>query len=193
MKIRYIGDYYRVYLEKGKLYEAELVDDLYRIVDDDDGMDYGYPVEEFEVVEDELDEGPLGSAKHHDLPSDSKIETVSRYNPSSMQIVVVLPRSRFKNPCVASGMGSSGIFRMLANYSPGKRSRLSNLVLPVTQRNSGLIMRTRPHVTQSRRCVPATYHRRLIKSCFMKARYRSPLSSAQKASSTRALVSSSNL
>lgn len=51
MKVRYTGDYYKVYLEKGKVYDAELVDGMYRIYDEDDGEDYGYPTEDFEVVE----------------------------------------------------------------------------------------------------------------------------------------------
>lgn len=51
MKARYIGDYYKVYLEKGKVYDAELVDGFYRIYDEDDGEDYGYWPDDFEVVE----------------------------------------------------------------------------------------------------------------------------------------------
>ena len=52
MRVRYIGDYYKVYLQKGEVYEAELVDGWYRIYDEDDGEEYGYPLEDFEVVED---------------------------------------------------------------------------------------------------------------------------------------------
>lgn len=51
VKVRYIGDYYKAYLEKGKVYDAELVDGFYRIYDEDDGEDYGYWPEDFEVVE----------------------------------------------------------------------------------------------------------------------------------------------
>ena len=51
MKVRYIGDYYKVYLEKGEVYDAELVDGMYRIYDEDDEEDYGYWPEDFEVVE----------------------------------------------------------------------------------------------------------------------------------------------
>jgi hypothetical protein len=51
IKVRYVGDYYKVYLKKGEVYEADLVDGFYRIYDEDDGQDYGYPPEYFEVVE----------------------------------------------------------------------------------------------------------------------------------------------
>jgi hypothetical protein len=51
IKVRYVGDYYKVYLKKGEVYEADLVDGFYRIYDEDDGQHYGYPPEYFEVVE----------------------------------------------------------------------------------------------------------------------------------------------
>lgn len=57
MKVRYIGDYYKVVLEKGKVYDVECIEpspfgDAYRILLpdlDDDGL---FPVNDFEVVED---------------------------------------------------------------------------------------------------------------------------------------------
>ncbi len=57
MKVRYIGDYYKVVLEKGKVYDVECTEqgpfgDAYRILLpdlDDDGL---FPVDDFEVVED---------------------------------------------------------------------------------------------------------------------------------------------
>ena len=51
--MRYIGDYYKVYLEKGKVYEATLTEDgcWYMIYDEDDEDSYGYPVNSFEIVE----------------------------------------------------------------------------------------------------------------------------------------------
>lgn len=52
MKVRYVGDYYKVYLKKGEVYDAKLVDGFYRIYDEDDGEEYGYSPEYFEVVED---------------------------------------------------------------------------------------------------------------------------------------------
>ncbi len=51
MKVRYIGDYYKVYLKRGEVYEAELVDGFYRIYDEDDEQDYGYDPRYFEIVE----------------------------------------------------------------------------------------------------------------------------------------------
>lgn len=52
MKVRYTGDYYKVYLEKGKIYEAELVDGYwYEIFDEDDQETYKYEPSAFEVVE----------------------------------------------------------------------------------------------------------------------------------------------
>ncbi len=52
MKVRYIGDYYKVYLEKGKVYDAKLIDGCwYEIYDKDDQESYLYSTEYFEVVE----------------------------------------------------------------------------------------------------------------------------------------------
>lgn len=51
MKVRYIGDYYKVYLKRGEVYEAELVDGFYRIYDEDDEQDYGYDPRYFVIVE----------------------------------------------------------------------------------------------------------------------------------------------
>lgn len=51
MKVRYTGDYYKVYLEKGKVYDAELEDGMYRIYDEDDQDSYLYAADDFEVVE----------------------------------------------------------------------------------------------------------------------------------------------
>lgn len=56
MKVRYIGDYYKVVLEKGKVYDVECMEpgpfgDAYSILLpdlDDDGL---FPVDDFEVVE----------------------------------------------------------------------------------------------------------------------------------------------
>lgn len=54
MKVRYIGDYYKVYLEKGKVYDAKLIDGCwYEIYDKDDQESYLYSTESFEVVEGE--------------------------------------------------------------------------------------------------------------------------------------------
>lgn len=51
MKVKYIGDYYKAYLEKGKVYEAQLVDNSwYEIFDEDDQESYGYPIEDFEII-----------------------------------------------------------------------------------------------------------------------------------------------
>ena len=51
MKVRYIGDYYKVSLIKGNIYEVIGIEgDWYRIIDESD-EDYLYPVEEFEIVE----------------------------------------------------------------------------------------------------------------------------------------------
>lgn len=57
MKVRYIGSYYKVVLEKGKTYDVECVEpgpfgDGYRILLpdlDDDGL---FSAEDFEIVED---------------------------------------------------------------------------------------------------------------------------------------------
>lgn len=52
MKVRYIGDYYKVYLEKGNVYETNLVDGCwYEIYDEDDQESYLYSIESFEVIE----------------------------------------------------------------------------------------------------------------------------------------------
>ncbi len=53
MKVKYIGDYYKVYLRKGFVYEATLSEDgcWYMIYDEDDEDTYGYLVSDFEVVE----------------------------------------------------------------------------------------------------------------------------------------------
>lgn len=51
MKVKYIGDYYKVSLIFDKIYEVIAVEkDWYRIVDES-GEDYIYPPEMFEVVE----------------------------------------------------------------------------------------------------------------------------------------------
>ncbi len=53
IKVKYIGEYYKVSLEKGKVYDA-LVDSahpqFYAIVDES-GEEYGFPAEQFEIVE----------------------------------------------------------------------------------------------------------------------------------------------
>lgn len=52
MKVKYIGDYYKVYLQHGEIYEATLVDNhWYEIYDEDDQDSYRYPITSFEVVE----------------------------------------------------------------------------------------------------------------------------------------------
>ncbi len=51
MKVRYVGDYYKVYLQNGEVYDAVLKDGFYRIYDKDDETDYGYWTDDFEVVE----------------------------------------------------------------------------------------------------------------------------------------------
>ncbi len=51
MKVRYIGDYYKVYLEKGKVYDATVVDGYwYEIFDEDDQESYRYEPDYFEIV-----------------------------------------------------------------------------------------------------------------------------------------------
>ena len=51
MRVRYTGDYYKVYLENGRIYDAELVDGRwYRIFDSDDEDWYLYDKDFFEVV-----------------------------------------------------------------------------------------------------------------------------------------------
>lgn len=60
MKVRYIGDYYKVVLEKGKTYDVECIEtgpsgDWYRILLpdlDDDGL---FSAADFEIVEDSDD------------------------------------------------------------------------------------------------------------------------------------------
>lgn len=60
MKVRDIGDYYKVVLEKGKTYDVECIEpgpfgDWYRILLpdlDDDGL---FSAEDFEIVEDSDD------------------------------------------------------------------------------------------------------------------------------------------
>lgn len=50
MKVRYISSYYKVFLEEGKVYDAEFVNGFYRIHDESDGKDYGFLPQDFEVV-----------------------------------------------------------------------------------------------------------------------------------------------
>ena len=51
MKVKYIGDYYKVSLLKDKIYEVIAMEDgAYRIIDETD-EDYLYPPNEFEIVE----------------------------------------------------------------------------------------------------------------------------------------------
>lgn len=51
MKVKYIGDYYKVSLKQGKVYEVmEIERGWYRIVDET-GEDYLFPPNEFEIVE----------------------------------------------------------------------------------------------------------------------------------------------
>lgn len=57
MKVKYIGDYYNVYLQKGKIYDAELVDDYWlEIYDEDDEESYRYDPLAFEMLDEELSE-----------------------------------------------------------------------------------------------------------------------------------------
>ena len=58
MKVRYIGEYYKTSLLKGKIYEVIRIEkDWYRIIDEDCADDddeypgYLFPPEEFEIVE----------------------------------------------------------------------------------------------------------------------------------------------
>lgn len=51
MKVRYTGDYYKVYLEKGATYDAKVVDGMYSIYDEDDEEAYLYDPQFFEIVE----------------------------------------------------------------------------------------------------------------------------------------------
>lgn len=51
MRVRYVGEYYKVYLEKGKTYEAEVVDGMYSIYDVDDEDSYLYRPQFLEIVE----------------------------------------------------------------------------------------------------------------------------------------------
>lgn len=51
MKVKYIGNYYKVSLIKGKVYEVQNIEGgSYRIVDES-GEDYLFPASEFEIVE----------------------------------------------------------------------------------------------------------------------------------------------
>jgi hypothetical protein len=51
MKVKYIGDYYKVSLQKEKMYEVDAQEHgWYRIVDET-GEDYLFPPELFEIVE----------------------------------------------------------------------------------------------------------------------------------------------
>lgn len=57
IKVKYIGYYYDVYLKKGKIYEAKLVDDYWlEIFDEDDGESYRYDPLAFEMLDEELSE-----------------------------------------------------------------------------------------------------------------------------------------
>lgn len=57
IKVRYIGDYCNVYLEKGRIYDAELVDDYWlEIFDEDDGESYRYDPLAFEILDERLSE-----------------------------------------------------------------------------------------------------------------------------------------
>ena len=51
MRVKYMGDYYKVSLDKNKIYNVLTIEkDWYRIIDKT-GEDYLYPSEEFEIVE----------------------------------------------------------------------------------------------------------------------------------------------
>lgn len=51
IKVKYTGDYYKVYLKKGEIYNAEVVDDYwYSIYDEDDQESYLYDSRNFEVM-----------------------------------------------------------------------------------------------------------------------------------------------
>ena len=55
IKVRYIGDYYRFSLRKGKVYDAEIINetpDWYAIADES-GEEYVFPSYIFEVIEEE--------------------------------------------------------------------------------------------------------------------------------------------
>ena len=52
MKVKYIGEYYKVSLTKNKVYDVISVEDgAYRIVDETE-EDFLFPANEFEIVED---------------------------------------------------------------------------------------------------------------------------------------------
>lgn len=51
MNVRYIGDYYKVSLQKGKIYTVnEEIDGMYCIVDES-GDEYAFSKDEFEIVD----------------------------------------------------------------------------------------------------------------------------------------------
>lgn len=51
MKVKYIGEYYKVSLIKGKIYDVLSIEDgWYRIIDET-GEDYLFPPKDFEVME----------------------------------------------------------------------------------------------------------------------------------------------
>ena len=51
MKVKYIGDYYKVSLIKNKVYDVVAIEDgAYRIVDETDD-DFLFPADDFEIVE----------------------------------------------------------------------------------------------------------------------------------------------
>lgn len=50
MKVKYIGDTYKVSLIKGKIYSVEDTDKTWYRIIDETGEDYLYPPDEFETV-----------------------------------------------------------------------------------------------------------------------------------------------
>ena len=51
MKVRYIGDYYKVSLVKGKIYDVMSVDDGWCRIVDETGEDYLFPLDQFETIQ----------------------------------------------------------------------------------------------------------------------------------------------
>ena len=51
MKVKYVGDYYKVSLKKGKTYSVlDEVDGMY-VLNDESGEAYGFPKDDFEIVQ----------------------------------------------------------------------------------------------------------------------------------------------
>lgn len=50
MSVRYVGDYYRVSLKKGKIYSVQKEIDGMYLIADESGEIYAFPKDEFEIV-----------------------------------------------------------------------------------------------------------------------------------------------